>query len=114
VATLILQILLIPLGLTDSTSTLIRGGTHVEWSPPFDHVVNSYLPMLRRMGFEANAELKRWGWYPVGQGEIVCTVLARSGVTAPRPIELRERGALKRIGGRSRYQPARSYSPTHG
>jgi RNA 3'-terminal phosphate cyclase (ATP) len=101
-ATLVLQTVLIPLGLAGGTSTLIlRGGTHVEWSPPFDHVVNAYLPMLRRMGFEATVELKRWGWYPVGQGEIVCTVLARPVVTAPWPIELRERGALKRIGGRA-------------
>jgi RNA 3'-terminal phosphate cyclase (ATP) len=101
--TLILQTLLIPLGLAGGGATLIlRGGTHVEWSPPFDHIVNSYLPVLRRMGFEATAELKRWGWYPVGHGEIVCTVLERSGeATGLRPIELRERGSLKRIGGRA-------------
>jgi hypothetical protein len=61
-ATLILQSLLVLLGLADGASTLVlRGVTHVEWSPPFDHVVNSYLPMLRRMGFRMNAEPKRWG-----------------------------------------------------
>ena len=57
--TLMLQTLLIPLGLAGGASTLIlRGGTHVEWSPPFDDVVSCYLPMLRCMGFEATAELK--------------------------------------------------------
>jgi RNA 3'-terminal phosphate cyclase (ATP) len=103
--TLILQTLLVPLALADSASDLVlRGGTHVEWSPPFDHVVNSYLPMLRRMGFRTNAELKRWGWYPIGQGEIICTVWARSAediAALRRPIELPVRGALRRIDGRA-------------
>lgn len=103
--TLILQTLLVPLALTDGASTLVlRGGTHVEWSPPFDHVVNSYLPMLHRIGFQMNAELKRWGWYPVGQGEIVSTVQARSGEDSaahPQPIALQVRGTLLRIGGRA-------------
>jgi len=61
-----------PLALAGGASTLIlRGGTHVEWSPPFDDLVNSYFPILRRLGFRIDAELKRWGWYPVGEGEIV-------------------------------------------
>jgi RNA 3'-terminal phosphate cyclase (ATP) len=104
-ATLILHTLLVPLGLAEGASTLVlRGGTHVEWSPPFDHVVNSYVPMLGRMGFQVNAELKRWGWYPLGQGEIICTVSARSEdgtAPPPRPIELAARGPLRRIGGRA-------------
>jgi RNA 3'-terminal phosphate cyclase (ATP) len=104
-ATLILHTLLVPLGLAGGASTLVlHGGTHVEWSPPFDHVVNSYLPMLCRMGFRTTAELKRWGWYPLGQGEIACTVSGRSGddtAACPRPIELPARGALRRIGGRA-------------
>jgi RNA 3'-terminal phosphate cyclase (ATP) len=103
--TLILHTLLVPLALTDDASRLVlRGGTHVEWSPPFDHLANSYFPMLHRMGFRMNVELKHWGWYPVGQGEIVCTVSAKSGediVAHRRPIALQTRGALLRIGGRA-------------
>ena len=34
---------------------VVRGGTHVEWSPPFDHFVNSYLPALRLAGFRVDA-----------------------------------------------------------
>ena len=71
--TLILQTLLVPLALADGASSLVlRGGTHVEWSPPFDDLVSSYFPALRRMGFRVDAELKRLGWYPVGGGEVVC------------------------------------------
>ncbi len=103
--TLILQTLLVPLALTDGSSTLVlRGGTHVEWSPPFDDLVNAYFPALRRMGFRIDAELKRWGWYPVGGGEVVCGIAgdrADGGVAWPNPIEVIERGALQRIAGRA-------------
>ncbi len=104
--TLILQTLLVPLALADGVSTLIlRGGTHVEWSPPFDDVVSAYLPVLRSMGLRAEAELRQWGWYPIGKGEVACRITGTGshgayGLT-PRPIEALARGALKRITGRA-------------
>jgi RNA 3'-terminal phosphate cyclase (ATP) len=103
--TLILQTLLVPLALAGAPSTLVlRGGTHVEWSPPFDDLVNSYFPILRRMGFRVDAELNRWGWYPIGQGEVVCKIASeqgQQGSARPQPIELLTRGFLRRIAGRA-------------
>jgi RNA 3'-terminal phosphate cyclase (ATP) len=105
--TLILQTLLLPLGLVEGFSRLVlRGGTHVEWSPPFDDVVNAYLPALRRMGFRVEAELKHWGWYPMGGGEVACDVAGvpappGKGIFLPQPIEALARGPLRRISGRA-------------
>jgi len=103
--TLILQTLLIPLALADGTSSLVvRGGTHVEWSPPFDHLVTSYIPALRRMGFRIDAVLNRFGWYPVGGGEIRCEIAGRTAdrdAMWPKPIEMIDRGPLRRISGRA-------------
>jgi RNA 3'-terminal phosphate cyclase (ATP) len=102
--TLLLQTLLIPLAFADGISTVVlRGGTHVEWSPPFDHVVDSYLPTLRRMGLHVDADLTRWGWYPVGQGEIVCRIGATAHVERTRfkHLELLAREPLRRIAGRA-------------
>jgi RNA 3'-terminal phosphate cyclase (ATP) len=103
--TLILQTLLVPLAMTGRASTLIlRGGTHVAWSPPFDDLVNSYFPLLRRMGFHIDAELKRWGWYPVGQGEVICSVGAdrpEGEMIRARPLELLAPRSLRRIAGRA-------------
>jgi RNA 3'-terminal phosphate cyclase (ATP) len=103
--TLILQTLLVPLALADGASSLVlRGGTHVEWSPPFDDLASSYFPILRRMGFGIEAELKRWGWYPVGQGEVVCSIAtapAEAGVVGIKPVELLSHGPLRRIAGRA-------------
>ncbi|HEY7242801.1 MAG TPA: RNA 3'-terminal phosphate cyclase [Xanthobacteraceae bacterium] len=103
-ATLVLQTLVVPLALAHAASRLtVRGGTHVEWSPPFDHFVNAYLPALQHIGFRVDAMLERWGWYPVGGGEIVCTIAGRSPRDEgwPNPLHALERGVLRCIHGRS-------------
>ena len=105
--TLLLQTLLLPLALAAHASTLIlHGGTHVAWSPPFDGLASTYVPALRRMGFGVDFELKRWGWYPAGGGEIVCNIAgqgsaASGGGTWPRPFDAITRGPLRRISGRA-------------
>ena len=103
--TLILHTLVVPLAFAEGASTLVlRGGTHVEWSPPFDHFVNSYLRTLRLMGFRMEAELNRWGWHPIGGGEVACRIAAgaaRRDDPWPKALELTRRGSLQRIAGRA-------------
>jgi RNA 3'-terminal phosphate cyclase (ATP) len=102
--TLILQTLAIPLLFAAGSSTLIlRGGTHVEWSPPFDDLATSYFPLLRRIGYRIDAELMRWGWYPVGGGEVVCKIAGAEAAGNRRltPIEAMTPGPLQRIVGRA-------------
>ena len=101
-ATLVLQTIVLPLALAEAASTVVvRGGTHVEWSPPFDDFAYAYFPALRMIGFCVDAELKRWGWYPVGGGEIVCTIAGRlhrddQGAAWPYPCT---RWSAARCGG---------------
>lgn len=105
--TLLLHTLAVPLALAPGPSSLVlRGGTHVEWSPPFDHVTESFVPALRAAGMNLALELKHWGWFPVGQGEIVCRIEGRPASTGPqdgwpRPLELLARGPLRQISGRA-------------
>lgn len=103
--TLILQTLAIPLLLAEGSSTLIlRGGTHVEWSPPFDDLASSYFPLLRRIGYRVDAELIRWGWYPVGRGEVACKIAGAQAAGKrwrPTPIEAMTPGPLQGIVGRA-------------
>jgi len=100
--TLVLQAVLLPLALAAGDSSLvIRGGTHVAWSPPFDYVQDVWLPMLARLGVMAGLELVRWGWYPAGQGELRATVHGLGGRLEPSSPVLMERGPLRRIWGRA-------------
>jgi RNA 3'-terminal phosphate cyclase (ATP) len=97
---LILQTLVVPLALADQASIVVLcGGTHVEWSPSFDDLENAYFPALRRIGFHIGAELKRWGWYPVGDGEISCEIGMSLGAARPNPIQITDRGPLGQVAG---------------
>jgi len=115
---LVFQTLLLPLAFAVGDSHLtIRGGTHVAWSPPFDYLQHVYLPTLARMGVEATVEIKQWGWYPVGGGEIRARIKGQgTGDKGLSPtsrslasINLVDRGELKRLWGVS----ALSNLPAH-
>ncbi len=48
----------------------ITGGTDVRWSPPIDYVKNVLLPILSKMGVEAEIKVFRRGHYPRGGGHV--------------------------------------------
>jgi RNA 3'-terminal phosphate cyclase (ATP) len=99
--TLVLQAVLLPLALAAGRSRLILcGGTHMAWSPPFDDVAAAWLGALRRMGVEASVELVRWGFYPVGRGEITARIEG-GGRRRLASLELLERGPLALVRGRA-------------
>ena len=99
-ATLVLQTVLVPLALADGRSELtIVGGTHLDNSPCFDYAREVWMSALAAMGFAANLDLLRWGWFPIGEGEISATISGTS--RRPRPYVADERGALRRVYGRA-------------
>ena len=51
------------------------------------------------MGFRIDAELKRWGWYPVGNGEISCEIGIDRGGPRLNPIQVTDRGPLRQVAG---------------
>ena len=73
--TLVAQALLPPLLKAGAPATVIlKGGTHVPWSPPAHYLSHVFLPALAAMGAEVDMTLERWGWYPRGGGEIRLTI----------------------------------------
>ncbi|MBW4644595.1 MAG: RNA 3'-phosphate cyclase [Goleter apudmare HA4340-LM2] len=95
--TLVLQTVLLPLSLASADSQVIlRGGTHVPYSPTMTYIEQVYLPMLHQMGIEAKAKLRAWGWYPQGGGEMQIQV---SGGKTLNGINLLERGNLRQVKG---------------
>jgi len=94
---LVLQTILLPLALASGDSEVtLRGGTHVSFSPSLTYIQQVYLPMLRRMGVQAEVNLNRWGWYPQGGGEVELRV---SGGSKLRALNLLERGELQQVQG---------------
>ena len=80
--TLVAQALLPALLKAESPSTVIlKGGTHVPWSPPAHYLSHVFLPALAAMGAEVEMTLERWGWYPRGGGEVRLTTRGARGLT---------------------------------
>ena len=48
----------------------ITGGTHNPKSPCFDFIAECFLPLLRLLGIDVEAELLRYGFYPRGGGQV--------------------------------------------
>lgn len=100
-ATLVLQTVLPPLALTEGASRLVvRGGTHLPWSPSYDYAAEVWGPALAEMGIHLALSLARFGFFPLGGGEIQAEIAGRAG--APfAPIERCERAPISRVQGRA-------------
>lgn len=105
---LIAQAILLPLALADGRSeAVLRGGTHVPWSPPFDYLRDVWLFVLARMGIEASLELAQFGFYPAGRGELrlaiagIAPSISGGARRALRPLTATERGPIRRVFGRA-------------
>ena len=94
---LLLQGLLPILIFTDKKITIeIRGGTDGKWAPPILYFKHVTLPVLRRMGVDAELEVLRYGFYPKGDGLVKIVFKPTENL---KSINLTERGKLKKIGG---------------
>ena len=83
--TLVAQALLPPLIKAGAPATVIlKGGTHVPWSPPAHYLSHVFLPALAAMGAEVEMTLERWGWYPRGGGEMRLTIRGRAPLMVRR------------------------------
>ena len=94
---LVLQTLFLPLCHCQTISKIkVLGGTHVPWSPPFDYLREIFVPMVKKIGCNIELEIKKWGWYPKGEGEVLCTIQPTSKFSS---LDLMERGKLIGLSG---------------
>ena len=90
---LVLQTVLPALSLCGARSEIIlRGGTHNPRAPTFEFVRDSYLPLLARLGFDAQAVLDRHGFFPRGGGVIRASIAPLRHCSA---LELIDRGPVR-------------------
>jgi RNA 3'-terminal phosphate cyclase (ATP) len=94
---LVLQTLLLPLSLCESASSVsVLGGTHVPWSPPFHYLREIFAPVVKRLGLNIDLEIKKWGWYPKGGGEVACSIIPAASLS---PLNSIIRVRLIRLSG---------------
>lgn len=97
-ATLVLQTVLPALMMADEPSQLtLEGGTHNPKAPPFEYLVESFLPLLARMGPRVTAVLRRTGFYPAGGGQLEVVIEPASKL---KRLDLVERGELGELRAR--------------
>ncbi|GGZ11505.1 RNA 3'-terminal phosphate cyclase [Pseudoduganella plicata] len=96
-STLVLQTLLPALLYADVPSVVrISGGTHNPKAPPAHFIERAYLRLLAAMGAQIEFELKRFGFYPNGGGELCAAVWPCPEL---HPLNLLERGTLRTAQG---------------
>lgn len=92
-STLVLQTLLPALLHADRPSTvLVCGGTHNPMAPPAQFLQRAYGRVLDMMGARVDIELRRYGFYPAGGGEVYTTIEPCAKL---RQVELTGRGELR-------------------
>jgi RNA 3'-terminal phosphate cyclase (ATP) len=96
-APLVLQTILPPLCFADGPSLVtVVGGTHVPWSPTAHYLEQVFLPVLARIGVNADVFMDTWGWYPVGGGKLTARIMPGK---EPLPFGSTGRGMLVRVCG---------------
>ena len=94
--TLVLQALLpVALRAPSGVTLHITGGTDVRAAPPLDYLRFVLLPLLARLGVQAELTLRRRGYYPRGGGQVEVRVVPG----ACGPLALDAPGAIAEIGG---------------
>ena len=75
---------------------VVNGGTDVRFSPTINYMKHILLHTLQRMGLKATIDIKRFGYYPKGNGEVVLNVEPCSELY---PLSIEEFGEVQEIEG---------------
>jgi len=77
---------------------ITKGGTDTLHAPTINYMRLIFLPILKKMGVEAEISVEKYGYYPKGMGEATMTVKPN---TTLKPIKLEDYGKIKSITGAS-------------
>ncbi len=72
----------------------IKGGTDVRWSPSIDYMRHVMLPTIAKMGYDAQIDIIKRGYYPRGGGMVKAVIrpstkLKGVALEPPREIEIK-------------------------
>jgi RNA 3'-phosphate cyclase len=75
---------------------IVKGGTDVRHAPTINYLKCVLLPMLERMGLKASLDVRKYGYYPKGMGEVLLQVQPCHRLS---PVRLEEFGTVEEIRG---------------
>ncbi len=87
---LLFQSLYLPLAAAGGGRLILKGGTHVPYSPCFHYLAEVFWPLVSRLGLSGSLELRRYGFYPAGGGEMwaeVAPLKKLEGLDIPPPFK---------------------------
>jgi len=84
--------------LNNKTAVILKGGTHVPFSPSFHYIKEVFLPFLERLGIKMQLNIESYGFYPKGGGRIRAEIFP---VKEIRPLKIIERGDIISLSGHS-------------
>jgi RNA 3'-terminal phosphate cyclase (ATP)/RNA 3'-terminal phosphate cyclase (GTP) len=95
---LVLQtILTASLGIKEKLEIDIEGGsTFSKWSPPVNYIQYVLLPLLRKMGYHAEINIIRQGFYPTGGARVKAVINPCKDL---KPINIENPGVIESING---------------
>jgi RNA 3'-terminal phosphate cyclase (ATP) len=97
--TLLLQVLMpVAIFAPESVHFKLIGGTTVKWSPPIPSLQHILLPILKKMGIQAQIKIIKHGFYPKGGGIIDVEIYP---IKKLRPITLDKIGRIEKMEGMS-------------
>lgn len=74
----------------------VTGGTDVPYSPTITYLQRVLIPTIKKMGFEVEIKIDRYGYYPKGNGQVTMTTKPKMQL---QPIDLGCFGKLESIKG---------------
>ncbi len=77
---------------------MLKGGTHVPFSPSYHYLSGVFAPLLERLGIRLELSIESYGFYPKGGGAIRATLYPAGEL---KHLKLLARGRLIRITGQS-------------
>lgn len=83
-------------GFKEAVSIDITGGTNVMWAPPIDYYQQTLYPLMKKIGINAELEIKSRGYYPEGNGRVIAKF---DPIEKIKPLKLTSLGELKSING---------------
>jgi RNA 3'-terminal phosphate cyclase (ATP) len=84
--------------LKEKTTIILKGGTHVPFSPSFHYLVCVFATFLKMIGIDLQLAIDSYGFYPKGGGKVRADIFPIKNI---KTLNIMERGRILRLRGYS-------------